>query len=264
MSSSHTATFAEVRRNQIAALIQQRSRITVQELCSLFSVSSATIRNDLAELESFGFLKRTHGGAISPSELLLYPPLPDSAGASHPALSRSAAQAARTYIRPGDIIALDSGDATRELAGLLLDAAELTVVTNDIRIADVLLQNKHIHIILLGGPLHQELRCTVRKPVLDALSGMHFDTAFLTVKSISAQRGLSTSDLDLADVKKAMIAASSRVIALADCSAAERESFARFASLSDLDLLITDAQFPEAFTAAASESGVRILCAECA
>ena len=50
MSSSYSATFAEVRRNQIAALIQQRSRITVQELCSLFSVSSATIRNDLSEL----------------------------------------------------------------------------------------------------------------------------------------------------------------------------------------------------------------------
>ncbi len=263
MSSSYSATFAEVRRNQIAALIQQRSRITVQELCSLFSVSSATIRNDLSELESFGLLKRTHGGAISPSELL-HPSLPDSSRDSHPAQARLVAHTARTYIRPGDVIALDSGDATRELAGLLLDAAELTVVTNDIQIADVLLQNKHIHIILLGGPLHPELRCAARKPVLDALSGMHFDTTFLSVKSISAQRGLSTSDLDLADIKQAMIAASDRVIALADGSAADRESFALFASLSDLDLLITDTQFPDAITIAAAESGVKILCVGCA
>lgn len=61
-----------------------------------------------------------------------------------------------------------------------------------------------------------------------------------------------------------MIAASDRVIALVDGSAADRESFALFASLSDLDLLITDTQFPDAITIAAAESGVKILCVGCA
>ena len=64
MPKHQNSLFAEVRRQEISALVQKEGKITVNALCEKFTVSPATIRTDLKELESSGQLKRTHGGAI--------------------------------------------------------------------------------------------------------------------------------------------------------------------------------------------------------
>ena len=63
-STSNGGMFAEERKLKIVELLNQRKKVTVAELCDVFDVSSATIRNDLRELEGSGQLIRTHGGAI--------------------------------------------------------------------------------------------------------------------------------------------------------------------------------------------------------
>ena len=57
--------FAEIRKQMIVDFVNQKSNVTLGELCEKFSVSPATVRNDLRALEKEGLLKRTHGGAIS-------------------------------------------------------------------------------------------------------------------------------------------------------------------------------------------------------
>lgn len=56
--------FAQERQKEILALLEAEQKVLVPQLCRQFSVSPATIRNDLNDLEARGFLRRTHGGAI--------------------------------------------------------------------------------------------------------------------------------------------------------------------------------------------------------
>ena len=57
--------FAEERRLKIAEIINRGDSVKVAQLAREFSVSESTIRRDLNELERFGLILRTHGGAIS-------------------------------------------------------------------------------------------------------------------------------------------------------------------------------------------------------
>src|SRR2546430_17250798 len=54
---------AESRRERISQLVEANGRASVAQLSQLLSVSEATVRKDLAVLESEGRLLRTHGGA---------------------------------------------------------------------------------------------------------------------------------------------------------------------------------------------------------
>ena len=56
--------FAQERQKEILALLEAEQKVLVPQLCRQFSVSPATIRNDLNDLEARGLLRRTHGGAI--------------------------------------------------------------------------------------------------------------------------------------------------------------------------------------------------------
>src|SRR5208283_2816687 len=62
------ALFVEERKQKILEHIAAHRKATVVELCDLFRVSSATIRNDLRDLEATGLLVRTHGGAMIKSK----------------------------------------------------------------------------------------------------------------------------------------------------------------------------------------------------
>ncbi|MFR8340564.1 MAG: DeoR family transcriptional regulator, partial [Eisenbergiella massiliensis] len=61
--------FAEERKKMIVDFVNRNTKATVNELCERFSVSSATIRNDLRELAEYGLLERTHGGALQKSSV---------------------------------------------------------------------------------------------------------------------------------------------------------------------------------------------------
>jgi DeoR/GlpR family transcriptional regulator of sugar metabolism len=64
MNENNPKLFSEERRDQIADIVRKQRRITVYELCQLFSVSEVTIRKDLAWLEKQNIILRTHGGAV--------------------------------------------------------------------------------------------------------------------------------------------------------------------------------------------------------
>jgi DeoR family fructose operon transcriptional repressor len=231
--------FAEERKSQILELLKSSSKILVNELCDHFDVSPATIRNDLRELENGGFLKRTHGGAISNTktgyELNSY----QKEVTNH--LEKEAiARFSFDLIENGDTILLDTGTTTLELARLLGQKRDITVVVNDIEIARYLEDNTDINVILIGGALRQKFHCTVGPIALKALEGLSVDKAFMAANGITAKKGLTTPDLQQAEVKRAMIEIASEVIVLCDSSKIGYNAFAQFAQINSISRLITD------------------------
>lgn len=231
--------FTEERQARILAKVEELEKVTVAQLCETFSVSGATIRSDLRELHRMGRLIRTHGGAIRRTKTG-FELGANSRKVQHLQAKRAIARAAVALIQDGDRIILDTGTTTLQMAQLLRDKQDLTVVTNDLEIAISLEEIESIQVILLGGVLRQQFHCTVGPSGIDELASLTVDKAFLGANGFGVEEGASTPDVRQAQVKKAMIAASSQVIVLCDHSKFGKTSFVKFADLSQIDIVITD------------------------
>ena len=244
MPKHQNSLFAEVRRQDISALVQKEGKITVNALCEKFSVSPATIRTDLKELESSGQLKRTHGGAIMIGNAG-YELTSKEKVVQNIAAKAAIAKEAQRFVCAGDAIAVDTGTTGLELAKLLVSEGNLTVVTNDLETALFLEYNSDVNIMLLGGIVRKHFCCTLGSFVMEALDKIHIDTLFLATNGVSLEHGLSTPNVEVANIKRKLIQTSSRVVLLADKSKFQNNSFIYFASLEDIDVIISDADIGE-------------------
>jgi DeoR family fructose operon transcriptional repressor len=231
--------FAEERKHMIVDIINREVKTTVAELCERFSVSPATIRNDLRELEFAGLLKRTHGGAISNRkasfELNSYQKEVENID-KKTAIGRAAAQ----YVQDGDVIAVDTGTTMFEFVKAIAADKNIKVVTNDLQIAVYLERFSDIDTILAGGMVRRNFHSTVGPVAVEAIKGFNVDRSFMAANGVHPARGITAPNIDQAQVKEALVAAADEVILLADSSKLGKASFVKFAELAQVDLLITD------------------------
>jgi DeoR family transcriptional regulator, fructose operon transcriptional repressor len=236
------ALFVEERKMRILQLIGEQRKATVAELCRQFKVSSATIRSDLRDLESDGLLLRTHGGAMTKTKTGLEPDM-SVRKVQHLEEKRRIARAALGLVENGDTLLLDTGTTTYELARLLGERRDLTVVTNDLPIALLLEDFETVRVVLVGGVLRKKFHCTVTSSFssgMGALSELAVDKAFMAANGFSLEKGASTPDVNQAETKKLMASIAARVVLLLDSSKMGRNSFALFAALDTIDAIVTD------------------------
>ena len=231
--------FAEERRQLIVEFINTHQRTTVPQLCEQFSVSPATIRNDLRELEGSALIKRTHGGALSNSKTN-YEPDSYQKEVEHIEEKRKIARAAVKKIRENDSIALDTGTTTFEMAKLLVSFKNLTIVTNDLQIASFLERNTNTNIIFAGGSVRRNFHCTTGQKAVEAISELNVDKCFIAANAIDLVKGLSTPNPDIAHFKRKLLEIASQVIVMADSSKFGMVSFVQFAKWDKIDFMITD------------------------
>ncbi len=253
--------FAEERRKMIVDHVNENVKATVPELCEIFSVSSATIRNDLRALEESGALKRTHGGAIS-CKSVNYEINSYEKAVERVQQKAQIAAKALTFIKEGDTIALDTGTTTYELAKLLTKFHNLTVVTNDLQIASFLEQYASAHIFLAGGRVRRDYHCTYGKKALDSVSDFNVDKAFLGANGISLSRGFTTPNIDTAEVKEAFIQIADCTVIMADSKKLDKTSFSKFADFEEVDIVITDNGADAAFVQSIREQSVEVIVSE--
>lgn len=229
--------FSEERKQIIMEMLNDKQRIVVPELCTLFNTSPATIRNDLNELQQAGLLKRTHGGAILNKQVSHENAFVQEV--DHLAEKQAIAKYALTLVNDGDTIVIDTGTTTMELAKLLHAKKRLTIVVNDIKIAAELERSCDANIVFIGGYMRRGLHCTVGPLARAALTDIKVDKAFIATNGLTID-GLSTPDMYQADIKKMMIQIADHTIVLADSSKFGSSAFQLFARLDDFDTLITD------------------------
>ena len=85
------------------------------------------------------------------------------------------------------------------------------------------------------------------------------DVAFIATNGCSAARGLTTPDPAEAAVKRAMINSARRAVVLADHTKIGNDYLARFGTLADLDLLITDAGLDDDLVTEVEAAGLRVV-----
>jgi DeoR family fructose operon transcriptional repressor len=250
--------YAEERHQLIVDRARTAGRVDVAALAELFEVTAETVRRDLTSLERQGLLRRVHGGAI-PVERLGFEPALATRDAASTAEKLRIAKAALAELPTDGAILLDAGTTTARLAEALPLDRELTVVTNALPIAATLAARPNVTVHLLGGRVRGRTMATVDAWAARVLADTYVDVAFLGTNGISVERGLTTPDVAEAEVKRAMIAAARRVVVLADHTKVGVDHFARFGSIDDVDVLVTDAGLDAGLALDLDSAGVRVV-----
>ena len=233
--------YTEERRNEIIQLLKQQGSVSVADLSEKYNVSGTTIRIDLTALEKEGFLQRTHGGAVQISDLKQLIREPLISERSHYEEKKRISEAALSLLCPGDTILIDTGTTMACFAEVLAssDIEPLTVYSNDLNVLQILETKENYCLRILGGSIRNGFHYSYGQQVLDELSRYHFRKLFLAASAVN-EDGLTTSNSDLAAVKRAMIASSQEIIVLTDSSKLGLLDFETFASLDQISTFITD------------------------
>ncbi|QSB13225.1 DeoR/GlpR transcriptional regulator [Natronosporangium hydrolyticum] len=249
--------YAEERQQEILRLAQASGRVDVTTLAEQFEVTAETVRRDLTTLERAGALRRVHGGAI-PVERIAFEPALATRDAVLTAEKERIAKASLNELPADGAVILDAGTTTARLAQALPTDRELTVVVNSPVLAAALGVRANLQVLLLGGRVRGKTLATVDDWALRPLADLYVDVAFLGTNGASVERGLTTPDPAEAAVKRAMIAAARRSVLLADHTKIGQDYLARFGSLADIDLLITDTGLADELADEVESAGVQV------
>jgi DeoR/GlpR family transcriptional regulator of sugar metabolism len=247
------------RRQYILEALQREGRVLSSELSAALNVSEDTIRRDLRDLAESGLIQRVHGGALPRS------PAATSYGAREgqaTAAKAAIAQAALQLIGPGQVIIMDGGTTTLQVAQQLPPALHATIITNSPPIALTLAQHTGVQLILIGGQLYKEGLVTSGAAAVEALRLVRADLCLLGICSLHPEVGISVPNYEEAHVKRAMIASAAEVAALASAEKLGTASPHIVGPLTELTHLITEAAVPPATLAPYARLGLTVIKAE--
>src|SRR5487761_130656 len=201
---------ARHRQSLILQAVRSDGSARVSDLTQRLGVSDMTIRRDLEVLARDGLIEKVHGGAVLPGSPASHEPGFEAKLVLERPEKTAIARAAAGLVRPGTAIAIAAGTTTFSLAQCLLDVPGLTIVTNSLRVANLFTGNRGpdgTSVLVTGG-----MRATS-----DALVG---PVADLTNRSL--------------------IKVARRVVVLADHTKWGVVSLASFATLDEVNVLVTD------------------------
>jgi DeoR/GlpR family transcriptional regulator of sugar metabolism len=225
----------------IRELIVKDEPIVVSELASRFGVSEMTIHRDLNKLQHEGHIRRVHGGAV-PAEKMAFEFDFTARRKTRKKTKQAIAAEALKLISPGKTIILDTGTTTLELATLIRDFEDITVLTPSIAVASVLQFSTGIQTILLGGTIRKgspDLTGVITEQVLDMFMA---DIAFQGADGIGLNGQMYNADMRIASVDRKMRLRADKTYILCDSSKIGKTGLAFNGSLSEVNALITDSK----------------------
>jgi DeoR/GlpR family transcriptional regulator of sugar metabolism len=238
-NNSLQKTPPDIRLRKIRRVLQDQERVDIVELAETFGVSQITVRRDLEKLEQHGHVQRTTGGAI-PAERMAFDFNFAQRRQSLQKEKQAIAREAFRLIQPGHRLILDTGTTTLELAYLLKDSRDVTVITPSLAVASVLQFSRDVQTILLGGIFRQgsaDLTGSVTESNLDMFA---VDIVFQGADGIGLDGTIYNADLRLARVDQKMRQRAASTCILADSSKIGQTALVTNGYLQQVDALITD------------------------
>jgi DeoR/GlpR family transcriptional regulator of sugar metabolism len=236
---------AQQRQSAILDLVRRQGGVRVSQLVRQFGVSDMTIRRDLETLAERGLVDKVHGGATVAGPGSTEEPGFDAKSVRQRMEKSAIAERASHLVEPGTAVALSAGTTTAALASLLLDVPGLTVVTNSIPVADALYRSgRSDQTVVLTGGIRTPSDALAGPVAEAAIASLNVDVLFLGVHGMSPRTGFTTPNLMEAGTNRLLVAASRRLVVLADHTKWETVGIATIAPLEDADVLITDSRLP--------------------
>jgi DeoR family transcriptional regulator of aga operon len=244
------------RRRAILEVLHVEGRVLTAELSQRLRTSQVTIRKDLDILHRERRLHRAHGGALPVGDFAERPVFVEPERQAQNSI-QPIADAAVNLMREGQVAVLDSGTISTAIARGLHKFRNLTVVTNAMNIVTEL-AGTSIQVILAGGKLCNE-SSSFGGPITEKmLHDLSADLFFLEVDGIDQSFGLSAGTLAKAQVNRAMIRISRKVVAVCDSSAFGRRSCGMIAEATAISHVITDQNTSHAESHWLREAGIEV------
>lgn len=246
----------EERQTAIIAALSVKDEVEVIELSEYLGVSTATVRRDLAMLESSDVLRRTHGGAVRTN--FAYE-LPLRYREPRYALEKAAiAEAAATCVSENMKVGLSGGTTVAKVARALGPGPPISVVTNSLSVAFELAQWPQ-HTLVASGGLVRGRSYEMVGPIADcSIAGFNLDACIIGADGVS-ESGVSTHDHAEAITNRALVEAASRCIVVVDHTKLGEAMFSLICSLDNVDVLLTTAPLPKGFSELLEQHSVELV-----
>lgn len=227
------------RTKQLIAYISEVKEAKLEDIADHFDVSAMTIRRDLMNLEGQGFLTINRGRAVlnAGTSLEWSSSLKDSQMSRE---KKRIAQEASKHVAEGTSIFLDCGTTVSELAYLITDTKNITVVTNSLLVINTLCNFSNLKLVSLPGVFHAKSMGFYDTSTYRYLQNICVDVAFMGAESVDSSLGFMAPDSDDCECKKKICERSQKVIVLADSSKIGKKSMYHYANFNDVDFFITD------------------------
>ncbi|WP_166025665.1 DeoR/GlpR family DNA-binding transcription regulator [Streptomyces chilikensis] len=262
------------RWSKLLELLAAEGRLDVDAAAAALDVSPATIRRDFDELAEQQMLVRTRGGAVAHGVSYELPLRYKSS--RHASEKQRIAAAVTEMIADGDVVGLNGGTTTTEVARALAlrtggsrgerrrrdpaDASSplFTVVTNALNIAGELAVRPRVKIVVTGGVARPQTYELVGPLTAGVLNEVVLDVAVLGVDGVDSRLGLMTHQEDEASISRLFTERARRVIVATDSSKMGRRAFARICGLDRVDVLVTDSGLPAETGVRLTEAGIKV------
>jgi DeoR/GlpR family transcriptional regulator of sugar metabolism len=242
------------RRDALLTRIGSDGRASVGTLARDLGVTPSTIRRDLARLAREGRILRTYGGAT-----LSGPALP-RVGDPRLAAKRAIAEAAAARVRDGDTILISSGSTTLEFARRLVDR-RITVITNALDVATILVDRPGVELVVLGGVVRAGMHSTLGHIAEIALRELRADALYMGIGAIGPDLGLMNDSIPEILTDRALRRAARDCVVLADSRKFRSVAPAFVFDIAEVTTLVTDDAVEPADVSALQAHGVEVVIA---
>lgn len=226
----------EERKSYILRQINLHNRALSADLSTELNVSEDTIRRDLNELAESGKVTKVYGGALSKS--YQYPFQENEVYARE--AKKVIGIKATKLIKPGMTILAGGGTTMLEFAKYFPKNLQCTLFTISPLVALEMAERSSAQVILIGGELAKNSNVTIGSQVINQLSEIKVDLCLLGTNSLSAKEGVTDSDWEVIQIKKAMMNCSEKTAILSIAEKLNSVQKMKVCSLSSIHYLITD------------------------
>lgn len=226
----------EERQAFIIHQINLHNKVLSSDLSLLLNVSEDTIRRDLNELAEAGKVLKVYGGALSKS--FQYPFQGNDVYAKES--KKLIANKALKLIKNGMTVLLGGGTTMLELVRTIPESLRCTFFTISPLVALELAERTQADVILIGGKLARNSNVTIGSHVVNQLSEIRVDLCLLGTNSLSIEDGVTDSDWEVVQTKKAMVRCSNKVCILSIAEKLNSVQKMKICDLNTISYLVTD------------------------
>lgn len=247
------------RQRAIVQDLKERGFVSTTVLAEKYGVSDMTIRRDARRLEQGGAARQVHGGLMLPHGTMHGAGFAARAQDDSDAKQRIAAVCIG-IISPSERVFVDAGTTAYSVARALPPTFSGTLITHSAPVLQIALQLPDAPTISIGGELLHDSQAFVGHMAIGNLDGLRAETAFVGIAGVDENGLYIERNLELS-TKRAIMAASDRVVLVAANSKMGRSDLVRLGGFDDIDVLVTDQEPPAAIAAALARAGVEVMLA---
>ncbi|MBQ2734586.1 MAG: DeoR/GlpR transcriptional regulator [Clostridia bacterium] len=232
------------RQKQILDILDQQGAVSVKKLTAELYVSEATVRRDLCELEKMGMIKRTFGGAVPVSEVNRQIPLLVRESMNS-AAKNEICRRASALIKDGDVIFLDGSSTAQYMVKYLKRFSDLVVVTNGLKVAELLSDLPEIKTYCTGGQMVPNSLVFIGRHAESMAANLNIDICFFSCRGLNEKGVFSDSAEHETNLRRHYLACSKKRIFLMTGDKIGKTYMHILCHANEVDYVISDGQLPE-------------------